>query len=385
MHRQAFSLLSAIFCLNSFTWRGGKLLIALGALALGADASTVGLLAAAYSFVPMLLSVYAGRISDRIGLRRPILVGAIAMVAAPALPALHLNLATLFLCTLLLGVGQLFIQVSTHNGIGAISTPETRSANYARLQVGASIAAMIGPFIVGVAIDYFGLKPGFWLVAFSAMLIFLPVLFLPGRLGIRPPGEERPEKGRVADLLASPGLRRSLFTGAVALCGMELFAFYIPIYGNAIGLSATMIGAVLAARASAAFAVRVFMGLLLQRYSAMAVLTATLFVGALGFAVIPLFDNAAVLLVISFVLGLGFGVAAPLTQSMTYANSPPARSGEALGLRILVNKAMQVAIPLAFGGLGTEFGVLAVFWTNAVILLLGGLVSTYDLRSRAPD
>ena len=39
-------------------------------------------------------------------------------------------------------------------------------------------------------------------------------------------------------------------------------------------------------------------------------------------------------------------------------------------MRLTVNKVMQIAIPLAFGTLGTAFGVYPVFWANAVFLAL---------------
>lgn len=380
--QRGFHALSLIFALNSFSWRGGKLLIALAALDLGANAFLIGALAAVYSFLPMLVSIQAGRMTDRIGLKKPIMWGAICTIAAVILPIIHLNLVTLFICPMLVGVGQLLVQVATHNGVGVVSRPEDRSTNYARLQIGASIAAFVSPIMIGGAIDHLGLKTGFLLVAASAALMFLPNAWLSDGLGVRLHAKGADAKERIVDLVGHPALRRSIFISAVAMCGIELFSFYIPIYGDSIGLSATMIGAALTARAAAVFVVRVFVRVLLGRFSEMAVLIGSLFLAAAGFAVIPIFPNAPVLFAASFVLGLGFGVSAPLTQSMTFANSPEGRSGEALGLRLLVNKAMQVVIPLAFGGIGTAFGVAPVFWTNSLILILAGLAATRDLRSQ---
>lgn len=380
--RLPFQLLSLIFLLNSVCWRGGKLLVALAALNLGANAFVVGALAAAYSFLPMLISIHVGRLTDRVGAKKPILWGGLLTAVAVILPVVDLNLTTLLLCPVVLGVGQLLIQVSTHNGVGAISSPAMRSSNYAKLQVGASIGAFISPLVVGAAVDHFGLNAGFLVVVVSSGLIFVPVALLSEQIGIRSRTDKEPGRERMVDLLNHAALRRSIFVAAVATCGLELFTFYIPIYGDSIGLSATMIGAILAARATAAFVVRSVVTMMLRRYSEMSILTGSLFVGALSFAIIPVFTNAPVLFVASFLLGLSIGVAAPLTQSLAYTSAPDGRTGEALGLRILVGKAMQVIVPLGFGSVGTAFGSAPVFYANAVILLAAGVVSFYDLNRR---
>ncbi|HZY68578.1 MAG TPA: MFS transporter [Devosia sp.] len=377
-----FHVLAGMFFFNSVAWRGGKLLIALGALTLGADAFLVGVLAAVYAILPMLLAVQAGRMSDRLGAKRPIILGAVALALAALLPAIHLTFITLLLCPILLGLGQLFIQVAVHNGVGSIGESEVRSTNYARLQVYGSLAAFLGPLATGLAIDHLGLQWGFAVVGTGAVLVFVTAMTLGGHLRPAVLADGREKHGRTFDLLTHPGLRRTLFASAVAMCGLELSAFYIPIYGDSIGLSATMIGAVLATQASAAFIVRAFMRGLLKHAREMTVLIVALFLGAASFALIPVFNNVPVLFASAILLGLSLGVATPLTQAMAYTHSPKGRTGEALGLRISVNKAMQVTVPLAFGTLGATMGVAPVFWANAAVLTLGGLVCAADRRHR---
>jgi MFS family permease len=91
------------------------------------------------------------------------------------------------------------------------------------------------------------------------------------------------------------------------------------------------------------------------------------------------------LVLTAFLLGLGLGSAQPLTIMLTYHHAPPGRSGEALGMRLMVNKITQISIPLVFGGIGAVFGLAPVFWANAAFLLAGGIVSVKDLRSPGRD
>src|SRR6266436_10045901 len=101
--------------LNSVGQRGSKVAVSLYALELGSGSFTVGLLAAMFAAFPLLLAVHAGRISDRIGVRTPILFGSATMACGLALPALAGGLPTLFLCPALIGLGHIFFHVSIHN------------------------------------------------------------------------------------------------------------------------------------------------------------------------------------------------------------------------------------------------------------------------------
>ena len=158
----------------------------------------------------------------------------------------------------------------------------------------------------------------------------------------------------------------------VVLTGLELFTFYMPIYGRSIGASATSIGLVLASYAAAAFLVRSLMPRLSRRLGPEPLLASAFLVGAAAYLMFPMFRDLPVLMAIAFVLGLGLGLGQPLTIMMVYERAPPDRSGEALGMRLTVNKVMQIAIPLVFGTLGTAFGVYPVFWANAVFLAAAG-------------
>jgi predicted MFS family arabinose efflux permease len=113
---------------------------------------------------------------------------------------------------------------------------------------------------------------------------------------------------------------------------------------------------------------------LASRYTEVGVLTASLFVSALTLFAIPLTGQTALLAAIAFTLGLGLGCAQPITIILTYNHAPAGRSGEALGMRLTVNKLTQIAVPVVFGGMSASLGLLAVFWSTGLFLLSGGLM-----------
>jgi hypothetical protein len=109
---------------------GSRMTIALYGIKLGATPFTVGVLMALYAFLPMLLAVYAGRQTDRIGARRPMLYSSLGLVASVALPGLWPSLAALHLAAMAIGTSFLFYHVALNNVIGQLGTPADRTVNF---------------------------------------------------------------------------------------------------------------------------------------------------------------------------------------------------------------------------------------------------------------
>src|SRR6185503_14015400 len=323
--------------LNSIGQRGSKVAVSLYALELGAGALSVGVLAALFSVFPLLLAVQAGRLSDRFGVRMPIVLGALVMAAGLVIPLATSGIAWLFLCSSLIGLGHIFFHVSIHNLVGSLGgngdVVRARTRNFATFALGSSLAAFFGPSLAGFAIDLAGFRPAFAALAISAALPAAVVLLHRGLIPAHVTHEDEEQAKNAFDLLAIPALRRTLIMSGVTLTGIELFSFYLPIYGRSIGLSASVIGMVLSTYAVAGFIVR------------------------------------------SFMHRLALGSAQPLTIILTYNHAPAGRSGEALGMRIMANKVTQIAVPLAFGGFGAAMGAVPVFLATGVFLLAAGLIS----------
>jgi MFS family permease len=369
--------------LQGISMRGAKILVSLSALAGGATPFQVGVLAAMFAAFPLLLAVYAGKVSDRIGVKRPILWGAAIISAGILVPLAVPGLAGLIACSALIGLGHIFFHVSIHNLIGAYGGGEARTRNFATFALGASVAAFVGPSLGGISIDLWGFPATHVILAVIALL---PAAVLAARPGIVPPATphaKHESSGGSLALLGNAGLRRTLIMSGVTLTGIELFTFYFPVYGRSIGLSASAIGLVMSTYAVAAFIVRMGMPGATRRLGEVGVLTASLFMAGATYMLVPLVTQAWLLAGIAFLLGLGLGCAQPLTIILTYNHAPPGRSGEALGMRLTVNKLTQIVVPLAFGAMGSAFGLVPVFWANGAFLLTGGVLSFAERRVSA--
>lgn len=366
-----------VVLLNMSAFRGSKVLVSLFALDLGAPQIMLGVIVALYSLCPTLLALYAGKLTDRLGVRWPLALGSLGIALSLALPGVLPSLYMLYVSAFLIGASHVFYNVSMQNLIGMLSAPESRTRNFSNLSLMIASGGFLGPLIAGFAIDSLGHAAGYLCIAVlpmaSAAILFHARRNLAVLSGGK--GKKDEEAGYAVGLLANAPLRRTLITSGIILSAIDLFQFYMPVYGHAIGLSASAIGGVLAMFAAASFIVRVVLPQISARFGEEQVLVYSIFIAAGTYLLFPLVESVVLLGMIAFLLGLGTGLGQPLTLMMIYARAPEGRSGEALGLRMSINNLTHIAVPLLFGAVGSAFGVTPVFLMNAVMLGAGGMIS----------
>jgi MFS family permease len=354
---------------------GSRVIVSLDALSLGASPFTVGVLMALFAVLPMLFAVAVGRLSDRIGHRRPMLIGSVGLALGAALPVLWRGLPALFVSALLLGLSFMVFQLATQRATGEIGSPTERPRNFSLLALGYSVSGFIGPLVAGFSIDHFGHAAAFAvLVAVSAV----PIAILgSGRFPLPGPhvATRSAHHGGVRTLLRHRTLRHVLAINTLLSSGWDLHMVFVPIYGASIGLTASGIGMVLAAFASATFVIRFLTPVIMRRRTERQVLTWALLVGGVSYLAFPYAQSVATLCALSFVLGLGLGSGQPMVMSLLHAHAPADRIGEAVGVRMSLIQTSSVAVPLLFGAVGTSLGLTPVFWLMGACLASGGLLA----------
>ncbi len=367
-----FGVLIALGIANHLVLTGSRVTVALNALALGADAATVGGLMALFALLPMFFAIPAGKLADRVGVRGPMLVGSIGMASGVIVATLWPGLPALFATALLTGVSFMLFQVNAQYATGEMGGPGARTRNFGLLALGYSTSSIAGPMIAGLMIDHAGYRSTF---ALMTLLPLIPIAVLAsGRIAVPGPHPARAARGEASafDLVSHRELRRVFVINGLIAMAWELHTLFVPIYGNAIGLSASGIGLVLAAFATATFTVRLAMPAIARRLSEHRVLTAALYVAAFVYLALPFSRSVVMLMALSFCLGLGLGAGQPMVMSLLHSHAPPGRMGEAAGVRMSLINSMAVAVPLVFGAVGGTIGLAPVLWSVGVFLATGG-------------
>ena len=379
-------LIVATTVLAHAAFNGSRLTISLNALSLGASALTVGVMMSLFAALPMALSVASGRLVDRIWVRVPILASAALLALSVALPGLFPGLPALYLAAAGAGTGFMLFHIGVQHAVGEGSDETNRKANFGWLALGFSISNFLGPTSAGFAIDALGHRTTFVLLALLAVAALAVLFARRGSFAHTPGGTGRRESRNALDLLRDPELRRVFLVTGLLASAWDLFVFVMPIYGTAIGLSASTIGLVMGAFALATIAIRIALPWLSRHMREWTMITVTMAIACVAYSLFPLMTTVQLLAATSFLLGLGLGATQPSIMSLIYAKAPPGRAGEAVGVRSVVLNASHTVLPLAFGGVGVALGMTPVFWSMAGALGLGGyFANRRRLAERRPS
>jgi MFS family permease len=359
----------ALNVLGHLCFVGSRMTTTLFALKLGASEFTVGVLLALFAVLPMLLSVTAGRIIDRLGPRRPVMIGLATLACAAALPFLFPAVTVLYISSPLLGTSFMFLHIAMNSVFGAHGSPEQRAVTFSWLSLGFSISNSIGPLVAGYAIEGFG-HAGAMLTLAVFPVIALVMLARRKRALPRPERAPRERHG-VLDLLRVPALRYTLIVSGLLNMGWDIYGFLMPLYGSRIGLAAGTIGVIMSTFALATFVVRALLTVLVQRIRHWVLISSAMALAAVAYLLFPFVHSVPLLMALSFMLGLGLGASQPVIMALLYEASPPGRQGEAVGIRTTMMNGSQTFIPLASGAISAALGMAPVFALIAA-LLLGG-------------
>jgi len=351
-----------------------RIVLTLYALELGAAPSVVGVLGFLFYLFALLLSWPVGALADRAGAYRLMLFAAACNTAALILPYFVRTIPAFYAAAALSGLALAFFHVTLQHTVGFLSTPEERARNFSNFSLIGALTNFVGPLFAGFSIDHAGYANA-CLFGSSLSLAALTLIMIWGRR-LLPGGNPGATHGIGSwNTLADREVLRMLFTSGLVQLGTDLFQFYLPIYGHAIGLSASAIGAVLAAFAVASFVVRLFLARLVKTVAGEKLLAWSFYLGAVGFALVPFCKDPFALASISFFFGLGMGIGTPLTVILMYERTVEGRAGQTLGLRLTGNNLVRAIGPLIFGAVGSAFGLPPVFWINGAMMMLGGLLS----------
>ena len=345
---------------------------------LGASALDIGLLTATYSFLPLFLAIYIGKISDRVGDRLPIIISTIGLSVGLALPYLFGSMLAFYLSQTIVGIANILVNISLQNVLGHVSTPQTRDHYFGIFTMMAALAAVIGP----VAGGYLGENFSYPLVFLVALLIgLIPFAFsylIPNKWGSKEQSPVMESDSNPLTLLKLPAIRSALISSALVLYSKDIFIAYFPLYASQINISTSAIGWIIAIQGMAMVAVRFYLGQLVDRFGRSRILLTSILLAGVAFLFMPITNRLYIVGFLSALVGLGLGCGQPLSMTTAYNASPKTRTGEVLGLRMASNCLSQFIAPVFFGVIGAWAGLVSIFYISGVFLIGGAFLSRSD-------
>ncbi|MDF2050374.1 MFS transporter [Arthrobacter sp. Cr_A7] len=369
--------LGAQAVLAQASWVGIRLIIGYRALFEGADPVFLGALASSFAVPALVAALPTGRLADRFGGTAIAFSGLLTAAAGTTAMLVIPGLAVLLAASAVIGLGHLMVMVGQQAFVAHVSSGGSRDSDFGTLTAAASIGQLIGPPAVTLAASL-TVPPGaapdtavglMVCLAFSALAT--PAFFFLRRTdaGLRRIRRHTDQpRANVAGVLKAPGLWRSLVVSGAVLVTVDLMYAFVPVWATQQGISAAVVGMLLALRAAVSVLSRLGLTRLISRFGRKSMLIVSIAAAVLSLAALPLVGVYGAIAVMVG-LGLGLGIPQPLTMAWVVSLTASSSHGAVLGLRMTVNRLAQVTLPVAVGSFAAPLGVLGIFWVNAALLM----------------
>lgn len=398
-----FALLVAVTVLGQGIFTGGRVLLSYRVLDMGGDAVTVGMLTAAFSLVPLLIALRAGRLVDDGSAPAVMRAGLVATVAATAVMAWSQGLPTLAVGYIALGFAHMTTLVAAQGMVSHLrGSTKALDSLFAYFTLGISVGQLLGIVFSGwiasmgqrdAAGGVGGVGGGGGEVGGGVPEALVSVDTTPALIGLTVLGVVTlvlgwPVAGRYRDLLAEPrnatggpvahipvtrmltlpGMPAAMAASISVIVAIDLITAYMPVLGAEIGLSVGEVTAILAARSGAAVLARAVMPMVLRTADRDRVLVFALAAGAVPLLAVPWLESAWMLFAAMAVCGVAWGFVMPMTMTWVSSLVPSADKAMALSVRLMGNRLAQVVLPAAAGAMAMATGVAAVFAVSGAVL-----------------
>lgn len=344
-----------------------------------AGPAATGALFAAYAAATILVTPPAGRLVDRFGPRRPLLIALVTLAATSVLFALATGYWELLAARALQGAAAGLGWVSGLSLIAATTPARNlgRSMGIAMSMV--SVGILVGPPLAGVLVERISVQAPFQFAAGLAVLIVLVLLLLPL------PAAERSAAGGIRAVLRVSGawpVLGAVVLGAAAIAAIEPV---LPLHLTmTFGMDALLVGAVFAAMVLASALLSPVAGALVGRVDARLLSLAGVLGSAAGLVLIGLADRPWQAWLGAVLLGAGEGcLLAPATTlvAVIAGLARPAALGAGYALFMLAYSVGLMVGPL-LAGVGTgRFGIGDTLVGLGVVFAAGGSLGLLRLPS----
>lgn len=357
-------------------------------LALGGDAATVGMVAATFALLPVLLALYFGRLVDRSGSRGVFLVGIGLSAIAIAGAGLSSSIVALAAVNALLGLSQIMAMIGAQGFVMEVSSRSRHVNGFAAFTLAVSIGQSIGTPVMGVLLAR-GRTPDSvettvpLLIMASAVVLALPIAVSLPRIARTEGAGPRAGSSSMFSLLGRPGMVAAMYASLVVIAGVDLITAYLPVIGESIGVGPVVVTLLVALRSVFSMISRAAMPWILRRWTQRALLMITPVVTAPAALVLGITSEVVVLGCALAVIGFFWGLNQPVTMYWVTAAAPVGDRAAALSLRLTGNRAAQVVIPLAAGAAAGVTGPGSVFLLLGAITTVSAVSTSVSLR-RSP-
>jgi len=359
---------------------------------LGASATIVGVLIAAFSIAQLASAPLWGRFSDRYGRRPALLVGLLVSAVAYVIFAYASTLWLLLISRIVQGLGGGTIGV-VQAYVADASDPNDRAKSLGWLSAATSLGAVVGPAIGSALIHWGRHAPGIASAIFCVLVsIFAAIYLRESREEMAATGEHgvvhQTGAGAVWSVIAHPKepAQRLIWIYAIAIGAFYGTAPTLPLLlANRLPITEGNVGYFVMYLGGMGVVVRGgILGRMIEWLGEARLTRLGLVLLALGLASVAAVHSYLTLLVALTLMPLGTAFVFPCVTAMLSRVVPKRHRGLYMGVQHTFGGVSRVVFPLAAGVAMDHLG-LGVPFVLAGVLVLATLLLTASMEQYAPS
>ncbi len=340
-----------------------------------------GLVFGAAHLLPLLFSIHAGALMDRLGARRVMLFCTVAATLLPLVYPLAPGIWALIFLQLFLGLAESMGWLGAQTMIGQYMHGRTTYAG--RLSFVIRFGQLAAPPMAGVTWDVAGVWGAFILMSLWALGSVVSALLLPvqairpvsGAIGAQPKGL-RSLMPRLSDyrlafsLISAPSVAIIVALGALMHMGNSVQTSFYVAWLTDMGIAGTAIGLLSPAGAIGAALFSLLTAPLTRYVSGFWIVLFSLWAGILLICITPLLGTYLMLQIAMFLRSGMNGLAQPLVITLVLRGAGRSNQGKAVGLRGTANRMASIFAPLLMGAIGELVGIRYSFYVVGALTSL---------------
>lgn len=352
---------------------------------IGGSASVSGVLTTGFGLAGAVGRIFGGNLSDRIGRRKVMLIGAAVFTVSTLLPAFLPGVELLLLFRVLNGVAFAFVTTAAAAAAADVLPEERMGEGIGYFGLAQSLAIALGP---PIAIGLFRLGGRALFVGEGTMIFFTFILMWfcryeknAPRPAAPPPAEEHAQVGFLWKILEKTAIWPSVMFFVFSFSCVVLISF-AALYAEKQDYRYP--GLFYIVQAGTMILARLTAGRLIDRHSRRTVLLPTVLCGVVSFLML-LFSQSEIVFYLSGVLyGFCVGMIFPLLLTSGMKGAPQGRVGAATATLYLFSDA-GFAIGASVWGMviDSAAGYPACFIGGAAGLALTGIIGALTLKDKS--
>ena len=347
-------------------------LVPLIAERLGASPSMIGVVVGMFSLFSLFLAIPMGSMVDRFGVKRILAVGVCCNIASAAVLLVADTVTELILAQVTFGLAFLLQVIACQAYISNLQIRSNVEKGFGQITFGSAIGQSLGPIAGGLLVVHSGYRAAFT-ISLVISLLGLAVLRLKGdQLAARNIARRPiiPELRQVVRLIVEPKIVYVLIFSFAVVFAANLRSSFLPVFLRTQSMNEAGIGLILAFLMLTATLVRFFFARLCAIFDRKPIILLSAAVVGLGTLIIPVLPSITGAGFAVLLIGLGFGVAQPLSMLMLSEFKTPGSAGLIMGLWFTVTTLATLVSPVVSGQIVKLFGIEYAFYAASVIVLI---------------